>query len=400
MRKHELIISAVMIPEIRRIRHNITHSNPNENGGVETSVKNWKLQNSIRDTKFLLEQLTDGFSVQRDLVESFNKILGGMAFLASIYDRIDSYSETKTFADFITKINLAKPSFGDDQLDTAVANLEAVTKSNIVLELHDVAIHAIKQHYFPFAHIFLNRFNLPVELQMNDTESIKRGAINQITQLESDIKLKNISTIDQEFAHYLQYSGTQTNLTLYTWQAESVKNEVKKLLRGEEIVLSADIATGRNYDAIKFRNIGLYFVARNQSYQQALDGALQDYIIEMKMIGDGYYRCGSRFYTLPTLDQRLDYSFRKREDGSPDYQGTFYKTIDANDFFLSPYVMWSYKLKNYDDKKKDFAKLAAFVDRDMDLELVGDVQYLRDFPVEYCNRYVDKYYQLDSTLTV
>lgn len=400
LRKHEQIISAVMIPEIQRIRHNITHQNPDEGGGVETIVKNWKLQNSIRDTKFLLEKLTDGFSVQRDLEESFNKILGGMAFLANIYDRIESYSETKTFADFITKVNHAKPDFGDKQLDNAVAKLEAVIKSNIVLELYDVAIHAIKQHYFPFARIFLNRFNLPIDLQMNDTESIKRGAIKQITQLESDIKLSNISTIDEEFANYLQYSGTQTNLTLYTWQAESIKNEVNKLLRGEEIVLSADILRGRNYDAIKFRNIGLYFVARNQSYQQLLDDALKDYIIEMRMIGDGYYRCGSRFYTLSSLDQKLDYSFRKGEDGSPDCQGRFYKTIDANDFFLSPYVMWSYRLRNYHDVKKGFNTLAAFLDLDMDLELVGDVQYLRDFPVEYCNRYVDKYYRLDSTLTV
>lgn len=393
LKEHEEKITSVMMSEIKRIKYNISDWSADGQSIIDRHVKDWKIQNSIRVTKELFDQLSDEFSVQKDLQESFNKIQNGMAFLADIFDRIDSYSESKNFAEYIANVAFGTPIFKNPELNTAVTKLEQMIESNIILERFEVASLAFQQHYFPFAHLFLERFSLPKSLQMNDTKAIKEKAIEQINHLQSESRIQRIS-----IGHYDKYIIEEDDIEFYTWFNTSIKQEMQKLLRGEEIVLTANIAHGLNFDAIKFKNVGIKFVTRKPCKQRSFDAALKDFSVTMGMIGENYYRCGSRFYSIPTNDNiAIDYSFAKGDDGEPRARNSVYKKIQQNDFFLSPYSMWSIQLEN---NTANFDTLSTFANEDIHLKLVGDGQYLKNFPIEFCNENVDRYYRLDRTLTI
>lgn len=394
LKQHEKLIDTTMVAKMKNIRDDIIDWGLDDESIVENDLQNWKIQNSIRDTKSLFDKLTDGFTVQHDLHESLNKILNGMAFLAEIYDRIDGYSEKKKLVDYIADISIGTKDF-EGEIGDAVSELEEVIQSNILFERYEAAMHAFSQHFFPFAHLFFESVDLPKRLQMNDPKSFKRAAIEQIQSIRRIDGLTK-STIGK----YHTYLSEERHSLIYTWRYNSIKPEVKKLLRGEQIYLTANIASSElNYDAVKFKTIRIKFVMRNKKIQDKFDEAIRPFGVFMRMIGENYYRCGSRFYSIPlnSKDININYSFDKDKDG-PIGQGAVYKQIKENDPFLSPFSMWDIKLEVR--RGADLNALKPFANEEIKVQLVGDIQVLKYFPARYCNEFVDKYYHLDKTLTV
>lgn len=396
LRKHQTMIDNQLVLSLKILKNNVTSLDIDAISAMEMSLTNWKMQSAIRDTKLLFRKLTDGFSMKDDMEVSIDKIENGLAYLAEIFDLMEFYDNIKHLANHMTNIELGETVFENPEWNQAVNKLEKITKSNIALEQFEVAIHAFKQHYFPFAGYYLNthKFALPMNLSMYDIDAITNEATKQIGNL-----INKASFSESQIQTYHEYIYDNQNTTFYTWKSNTIMPELRKLLQGENIVLSANIVKGLNFDAIKFKSIGLDFVLLDQTKQSAFDNALKDFSLHMNMIGDNYYRCGSRFYTISTNDNIvISYSFKKDFDGKPSEPNKVYKKIAQNEFFLSPYTLWNITLTN---AQSGFDELKKFATDDFDVHLVGYGQYLKSFPVQHCNTLnVERYYNVDKTTLI
>lgn len=229
-------------------------------------------------------------------------------------------------------------------------------------------------------------------------------SIDQITDLATKIKTRK--SLSNPFGASL-YSGVYfdggigSQPPFYVWKSYKIKNEMKKLLQGQPITLHADVVDGVNQNAIKFNDIGIRMklVVATTSQQAELETELGNFRVSMTMVGNNYYRCDSRYYSI-SLDRNvdIDMTFAKAADGDLKERNDPFKRIRENDPFLSPYAMWIIKL---DHPIRDFRGLSKFINENIDLELVGRGQYLKHgtFSTDICNDQLDQYYNLDRIVS-
>jgi hypothetical protein len=179
---------------------------------------------------------------------------------------------------------------------------------------------------------------------------------------------------------------------------KSNKNEIQKLLNGEEIMIRADVVSGVGKNAIKFNRIGIHLNSPNKNVQIELDEAIKEFHLIMKMIGDTFYRCDKRIYHLPTDGNIvIEQSMKRDSNGLPVKQNDVSKKISESNYFLSPYALWSIQLKN----ERNNVTLSQFENEMIDIKLVGRGQYLKNDPSvsrDVCNDHLDQYYFLDLIL--
>lgn len=257
-----------------------------------------------------------------------------------------------------------------------------------------MAIHTFKEHQFPFGFQVAN-FNFPVDMQFNDTDILIEKTIAHIEQLREEVKLSKTSLgkYDREIIKDIEFSGSTP---FFTWDSHDIKNEFEKLFKGEEIIPKADISNGIKQNAVKFNQIGIHMKSPNKNAQIELNSELETFNVTMTMIGNSYYRCGARFYFIPVDNVTIEYSLSKNQDGMPKWSNEISRKIRSENYFWSPYAMWSIKLTH---PNNDFEKLSRFQNQSIDLELVGRGQYFKDhglYAYEICNRHLDKYYHFDK----
>lgn len=405
LEEYEQRINDVMMPMIREIENTMNQMIQSLNGTshVQLDIAKWKVQSALKDVIVYFRRMTKDFSVQDDLLRAIEKSEEGMTTLIDVYDRIDSYADNAKLAAYIADIASAKSiqiEIRDERLSAAKAKLDRIIQSNLVQEQYEVALHAFKQHSFPFAKSVLEHFILPTNLTVNDTESLTVNAVSRINDMMSHDQNSKSSILKNDRYLYDEVSfdgGSMHFAPFYVWKGRDVRKEIETLFRGEEIVLKADVVKGINQNAIKFNEIAIRFKVANEEDQRRLDRELENFHLTMKMIGYNYYRCDSTYFHISVDDDvEITYSLANDSRGMPIFHNTVYDKIRANDYFLSPYALWSLKLT-----KGRFSRLRSFGMSDIDLELVGTGQYLDHGPFisELCNDQLDQFYSVDNTIS-
>lgn len=406
LKKYEEGIYKIMLPKIQEMAATI---NAMKNGlegksHVELDISRWNIQGALRDAKTYFRQMTKEFEVQDNLVRTFEKIEEAMSILIDVYDRIESFSDTAKLAAYIADINSGTAKqirITDVALSDAITYLEQFIQSNLVLEQYEVAMHAFKQHRFPFAHQYLAKFELPDNLKLNDTGTLIGNVMKQIDGLiEEDESFRHtIGKYDRYIYNDIQFDDLNSDSEpFYVWKNGEIKNEIVKLLQGEEITIKSDITKGVDKNAIKFKEIGIHLKAFDESTQNELNAALQNARLVMTILGNNYYRCGTRVYYISVDDNIvINYTLAKDSKGKPIDQNLVYEKINKYDYFLSPYAMWKIKLVFTNDRPKFNAR--NFQDKWIDLQLIGRGQYLEQgpFTMEICNDDLDKFYNFDNS---
>lgn len=385
---------------------------------VELDITAWKVQSSLKEFKLIARQLSDETSMQDNINLIIEKIDDAFGTMVDIYDRIQSFMDQSKYAGFLSGMNSPnKRNIENPELRKIVLQLERVIQSNLVLEQYDVAIHAFKQHFFPFASMYLANFNLPVGLQTNNTEILAGKASEEIDFLQDQVKFLEVSLgrYDREIFGEINFNGNNASIAkpFYIFRSREFKDLFKKLLSGEEIIIKADITKGLSQNAVKFNQIGIQLKLIDEQMQDEFDAQLEYYGVKMSLIGLLYYKCGEKFYYVSVDDNVvIEYSFRKNSNGKPIKYNEVYRKLSENHYFLSPYATWKIQLMVIE---KDFAsttsaassqngfnKLAKFAKSSLNLELVGRGQYFRSsgtLEAEICTNEVGKYYQFDKSLS-
>lgn len=171
------------------------------------------------------------------------------------------------------------------------------------------------------------------------------------------------------------------------------KDTISKLLSGEEVTFKSDIR-GANKNAIKFKTINLNFVInerQNSSLQTEFEKELDSFEIWLTHLGHSYYQCDERAFVITSEAQEINFTLRKNSNGEPFRTNDVYNKLKDGQYMLSPYTMWTAKLLNV-SAKASFSRLTQFKDMDIDVELFGNGQYIKENVSDICNSELTNYY--------
>lgn len=383
-----------LIEEVYQIQQGIYEiSQGNTDSIVEKVTNNWHIQNAIRNVKVRVQKMMLDFNVGRDLQNCIDKLNESMSLLIGVYDRIDGYTEKQELVNYIANVASPDSQLTDDaEINAAICQLNKMIHTNLILERYEIAKNAFKQHTFPFAHCYMAKFEMPKNFQAGDVDETKKEAINKIKSLIRDLEIANIS-----IEKYDKDIVTANPLTFYTWRYNEIRNDIEKLLRGEEITLKADIANGLNENAVKFKEIQICLKLKTEKMQEKLNAKLEKFKVSMTMVGNAYYRCGKRSYYMSVDDKiAINYSIKKNDEGLPETMNDVYKKIRNGKFFLSPYTMWTIQLDG------DTNQLDEFRNEIIDLNLQGHGQYVKhssNIEHEFAPNILDKYYNFNGIIS-
>lgn len=265
------------------------------------------------------------------------------------------------------------------EIDTIISVLDVMIQTNALIEKHEIAIETLKQHKFPFVFEFLSQseFETAANLPSNDTQLLKQTAIRQIENARWKVARSEYAIVwqDEIAGTGVFESGYVSTTPFFVWKHRNNKNLVKKLLRGENILIEADITKQADWDwahAVKFIDIKIQLKTKNARIQTELDERLANFQASMKMIGNGYYRCGNRVFSFPDAHMEIKYLMVPESKGIPTPSIGAYNATSKRDAFLSPYGMWSIQLRNV----RNDLSLRKFENYPIDMELVGNARYV------------------------
>lgn len=388
---------------------------------VELDITAWKVQTTMGDFKILVRQMFDGVSCSDHVIRIVEKIEETFNVMITIFDRIQTFKDQSEFAGFVAGVQSPNNrDFENPALRNVVVQLKRVLQSNLVLEQYDLAIHSFKQHFFPFAATHLAIFDLPSSMQINDTKVVVRRASEEINYIQDQLKFLEVSLgrYDREIFGDIYFSGSITK-PFYIFKSRDYKDLFRNLLKGDEIMIRADIVKGLSQNAIKFNEIGIQMKLIYGQMQEEFEAELKHFGVKMTLTDHVYYKCDQQFYYLPVDDNIvIEYSFRKDSKGKPIKFNEVYRKLSEKHYFLSPYATWKIQLTVINEDfesftedtdntentsfQKGFKRLAKFVNQHFDMELVGRGQYFRSkgrLEAEICTDEVQNYYQLDKAST-
>lgn len=356
---------------------------------IELDIIKWKAQMTIRDVNAFFRRIGNETLVKETVYRTIEKLEDSVAVLIDTYNRIDLMNTAKSVNLFAGNVFGKSQYSSDSLLNEAVLSLKYMIQMYLIFEQHEIAMNAFKQHQFPFANIYLSRFELPTGLKGKDIQSIAREIVDHIDYMKEKVTVleSTIANYDHLIFEDAEFSSSTMSLVgpFFKWTKADIGDKLENLLKGEEIELEAKIVKSPALSAIKFNEIGVYFKNADQNKQKSLDSALQDGSIIMSMVGKTNYRCANKIYTFAGDESVvISHSFKRDPNGKPLLTNKVYKKLNQMQPFLSPYTTWKLKLTN---NKNAFATLKDYAD-DTVLELSGWGQYIthESIPDGICER--------------
>lgn len=398
----ERLVYDAMIPLLYDTKQQLENLIIDLEGGthVELDIGKWNVKNSLQEVDRLFQQLYAGFDELTDLTRHLNSLSECIILVLNIYDRCETISDHKKFVDYITVLvsrNDYDEITNDPELSNAIITLKDSILTNIILERHDCAVRAFKQHKFPFAQLFFSQFDLSAT---NNLNLLRENARVQVKKIMEKLNLDD-ATVSEASNNIIQDSDGTTTL-FYTWTNDEIKNEIADLFDEKEVTLNADITKKLNKNAVKFKEIELVFKLANEANQNQLDSLLEYYFLNLTVGGNTYYRCNNDIYYCSNDENIvIYYSLKKSSNGKPETSNeTYLKIKNGQRFFLSPYSLWHVTLQVEPTKRSMYQNiiqnLKTFKNEIIDIELRGRGQYVRQNSVtsdKYCTSSLADYYK-------
>lgn len=368
---------------------------------VELDITKWNIQGMLNNLKSDLRKVLENTVSTVNLERNIERIEEAMVVLINVYDRIQSYYEKKRFADYYGSLLSDKPEIVDPNLNSMKLRVEKIIQMNRVLEQHENAARALKQHYFPFPSIYSNLISLP-SIDYDDIATTTRRMIYQVTFMREQVQLEKftVGKYDREV-----FSNV-SNMTLFQWKADMF--DIEEYLSGKEIMLYADVRKGISQNAVKVNRIEFALKIDDAELQLELDTYLSMTSTVVSMIGNSYYKCNDEYYYI-SIDDNLvfEYSNQKRQNSDePLIYNEVYRKIEQSGYFISPYTLWKVQLIPYFQQsnlkytKHQIKSLAKKLEKNgATLNLIARSQFFRGgiFTPEICTANLDNFYHRDKS---
>lgn len=353
-----------MVPMFRNIQSNVKNLGQRlqNDSHASLAVAKWNIQRNLDKAIRMLADISKTFNVAADMANCIKQVQKGAELTINIYDTIQDYEDRSQMVSYI--YDMSRDDLGQITNASVRSALEHTTKlveTNIIMGEYFNAMSAIKTYVFPFPNYFLgNVYSLPTlsSTDLGSDAGLEELVINisqNITHINKEIKKDNLQVKGEydQYIHQTEFTFSKSTAPFYTWKNDP--NLVRRLLRGEEITVSANVRDQMK-NAVKFKEIGIYLriqpPSRNitaldtEEAQKNLDTELQGYQVFMTHTGDSYFRCDNLFYIIHTNDHlTFSYTLEKNEKGESRDKNNVYVKISKGVHLLSPYTTWRIQLR-------------------------------------------------------
>jgi len=379
MKKFEAEVHSHLYPLVSQIGENVRSVEASLAGSslVALDVKKWKVQAYLKETRLTLEKFTEGFKAAAEYKRLIEQQSEALSALISIYDRIENYQNQMELSEYIAAVESPDAfTWGfPEALNVALAKLDFVLQSSVVMLHYEVATNAFLQWVFPFADSYIEETQLPFKFVTLD--ELVADAAAKLRKMSKRVKEYNVFIVNNRdrHLHKAHFGNLHSTQPFYRWKAETHSESIKQLFSGRPVFLNADI---RDSDAtryaIKFRMIHLSFVAKGEAWQEKeLALHLNHFRVNMTHMGNSLYQFHGSTYIINSDQQVLDYTFEER-GGKPVSTNVVYDKLLQGDFMLSPYAFWKFQIYPA-NPLANFSIFESFNGK-VDIELVGDGMYV------------------------
>ncbi|KAF7990978.1 hypothetical protein HCN44_000783 [Aphidius gifuensis] len=399
LKKYEQSIYEILIPLIQRLASISSENNFDDQSYVELDIKNWKIKDTIIDVQKQVLDMTQEFDAQDQLFKCFiDKINYGIQTIIQMYDRIQDDMDRKILTNYIADISRNNKITNDSKINDDIDKLELVLKSNMILVKYDQAINAFKQYVFPYAESYPHEFSLMYKYN-NLTDLIDKS-IGRIKSLREKMMHPDTLLDSEHRSHlHLDFNNLSEKISTvepyFTWSHELYKDQISKLLQGQEIMIRANIEQFDERNALMFNDIGVYFKLKNATMQAKFDKLMSNLHINMTHLGDSYYRCGSKTYIMSHFPLTFDHSVIPSSNKKFESGNIIYEILTKHPAILSPFTMW--KLNLFDTDRFNFEQFTKYTNESIDLQLVGTGQFIYPVPPQCNSNNLEKHYKLSIT---
>lgn len=372
----------------------------------------WQIQAQIENMRKTIGQATKKLNIETDIEGLCTELDRAMSTVFSIYKDIEKDHDQQKLVDvYFVLVNPTRNiSVEDETLEKGIRELEESFLISNIATAYDMAVSGFLLLEFPFADRLFKLINVPKYLKPDTNETkltdYVDDAVKHIQVMQKYLNDKEIfvqSEIDTFFFTRDFESNPKSDYEPFqTWYYAEIKDHIKRLFLGEEIILTADVLYSASHlDVIRFQVIELELKAEGELENHNLQEALSNqFKLIMTHTGSSYFRFRRQYYVLTTPPQRLVFSF-KRKNGVLSSENAVFTKITNGSVILSPYTTWKIQLSKV-GKTFNKTSLTEFLDRgvNIDLHLVGKGRHVEDdvnpfVPVEVD---VENYYTKDTTL--
>lgn len=260
-------------------------------------VQKWKIYSIIKDFQtniaFMI-QASDP-KIKAKVLACLDKLQNGISTIVRVYDIIQDYQGNVKLSNYIADLNSEVKISNDEQINSDIDKLEVIIKSNLVLQEYEKAVTAFKQYMFPFASLYFEMFSLPS--QSNNITDLVHSTSLHINYMTDELTKQ--TTVIQRSAHQffpdLSFDHTiYEQEPFYIWDNTEYKKEITDLLKGKEVILTADITKALNKNAVKFKEISIQFFISNEYIKKEFDVLSQGFLVNMTHSGNSYYNCDEK----------------------------------------------------------------------------------------------------------
>ena len=351
----------------------------------------WKVHNTMANMLQQGRKVTMGFKMGEVLnqwMEKFNNLVN---VFVDICLRIQDYNRRESLDNYIRQLNL---HVGQNKTGSkALVELKILISCNLVWNVYNRVMHALKMNVFPFADHYLPEMSFLNHLRSED--NLKNAATiaqSKLKFLRKKLALEKVTIIEDhdEYVQTANFSFGQPEGSIYVWKNNVHSEVLERLLSGAKVKLRPILFRNASVNAVKFNKIGLKFRAVDDIMQKQVNEAIRYIDVKMNHSGSNYYKCGERRYRITTKNlKELDFSLLNNAEGTPVRFNQAYAMIRDGDIVLSPYTEWSVKLYSVFGNMLSLSKFKGKVN--LHLEAFGT--YVSGDSI-VCEKTLNKYYEI------
>ncbi|PSN44454.1 hypothetical protein C0J52_22356 [Blattella germanica] len=228
-----------MLNAMRNDFYNVS-TNMTTMSAVMLRLDKWKVHSTLRGVQRMLSMMMDGFGDQdNDMKAHIQNLTAAMDVQIAVYKKLQDYSEQIILVQYMN--NITNPDFFRQaypwELKDGTEKLDLMLSANILVYHLERVINALKQWVFPFAHNYLEEYQIPKELyfKQNITEKVKLVK-EQIASIRERV-FGDSSILTKKDACFFKNEFYLENPKgpFYVWKNEDNKELIRKLLSGDEV---------------------------------------------------------------------------------------------------------------------------------------------------------------------
>ncbi|XP_059474434.1 uncharacterized protein LOC132196061 [Neocloeon triangulifer] len=350
----------------------------------------------------LINRFTQDFVEEGDGIgDAFVFLEEYMSILIDAYDKLNELEYRLQLKDFLGRLHGGDCSRSEDpKLCNRQQKLVSEIHADEMFGNFLYIFTAYQQTLFPFGgsktgvlHSTVAQLKENHDLNLEGKVVILQEGLNLIiddlhNMQDAIINDKEKSVVATEFN-----SKYTSSSPFFTWKNSKYQKQIKQLLKGEQVTLSASVMSPGVKNAVKFNSLLLNLTSSDPQVARKVHELLTHFQIEMVHTGESHYKCGGTYYVIGGDVLNFKISFEKNEQGGSVSRNTVFDKMSYGDVPLSPYTVWKFQLlhRSNSDKRNLLNELEQNADS-VDLELAGAGFFVED-GAPICDSDLGQYYQ-------